>query len=135
MSAPRETVVYAMAVSVIAVSLVASFGATHAREEQAAPYGAASAALLASAQNATVASAGAPSALPPASPSPPPAVAPVPTTLPPTKTNATRPLPPPDKDRDGVPDTIDKCPTKAETRNGYRDTDGCPDVITTTRVS
>ena len=35
----------------------------------------------------------------------------------------------PDQDRDGIPDAIDKCPTKPETKNGYQDKDGCPDKI------
>lgn len=33
-----------------------------------------------------------------------------------------------DTDGDGVPDFADKCPRKKETRNGYKDSDGCPDV-------
>ncbi len=33
-----------------------------------------------------------------------------------------------DADADGVPDFADKCPRKKETRNGYKDADGCPDV-------
>lgn len=33
-----------------------------------------------------------------------------------------------DSDGDGVPDFADQCPRKKETRNGYRDDDGCPDV-------
>lgn len=32
-----------------------------------------------------------------------------------------------DKDHDGIIDSKDFCPTKPETYNGYRDTDGCPD--------
>ena len=34
-----------------------------------------------------------------------------------------------DSDFDGIPDSSDRCPTQAETVNGYRDTDGCPDEI------
>ena len=34
---------------------------------------------------------------------------------------------PKDSDNDGIPDEKDKCPTSAETRNGYQDDDGCPD--------
>jgi outer membrane protein OmpA-like peptidoglycan-associated protein len=33
-----------------------------------------------------------------------------------------------DIDRDGLVNDVDKCPTVAETRNGYQDTDGCPDA-------
>ncbi len=32
-----------------------------------------------------------------------------------------------DKDRDGVPDNVDQCPTDPEDRDGYQDSDGCPD--------
>lgn len=32
-----------------------------------------------------------------------------------------------DTDGDGFNDNVDKCPTQAETMNGYRDDDGCPD--------
>ena len=35
----------------------------------------------------------------------------------------------PDTDGDGIADPDDKCPTVAETRNGYQDEDGCPDEI------
>lgn len=34
---------------------------------------------------------------------------------------------PGDKDGDGIPDDVDKCPTEPETYNGFEDTDGCPD--------
>ena len=37
--------------------------------------------------------------------------------------------PPPDRDGDGIPDDKDKCPDKPETKNGYKDDDGCPDKI------
>lgn len=33
-----------------------------------------------------------------------------------------------DADGDGVPDFADKCPRIKETANGYKDSDGCPDV-------
>jgi outer membrane protein OmpA-like peptidoglycan-associated protein len=33
-----------------------------------------------------------------------------------------------DKDGDGIPDAADKCPDDPETKNGYRDDDGCPDL-------
>jgi outer membrane protein OmpA-like peptidoglycan-associated protein len=34
----------------------------------------------------------------------------------------------PDKDKDGIPDHDDACPTKAEDKDGYQDDDGCPDL-------
>ncbi len=34
-----------------------------------------------------------------------------------------------DRDKDGIPDAKDKCPNKPETRNGFRDNDGCPDKL------
>jgi OOP family OmpA-OmpF porin len=36
---------------------------------------------------------------------------------------------PKDTDGDGLLDAQDKCPKEAENKNGYEDTDGCPDVI------
>jgi outer membrane protein OmpA-like peptidoglycan-associated protein len=35
----------------------------------------------------------------------------------------------PDRDKDGIPDADDKCPDKPETKNGYEDSDGCPDAL------
>jgi len=35
----------------------------------------------------------------------------------------------PDSDSDGIADIKDKCPQEPETRNGFEDDDGCPDVI------
>ncbi|HEY1954757.1 MAG TPA: OmpA family protein [Polyangiaceae bacterium] len=32
-----------------------------------------------------------------------------------------------DKDGDGIPDNVDKCPNDPENYNGYQDEDGCPD--------
>jgi OOP family OmpA-OmpF porin len=32
-----------------------------------------------------------------------------------------------DTDRDDIPDNVDKCPEQAEDRDGFQDTDGCPD--------
>jgi len=32
-----------------------------------------------------------------------------------------------DRDGDGIPDSIDKCPDQKENYNGYQDVDGCPD--------
>ncbi len=39
--------------------------------------------------------------------------------------------PPPDLDLDGVADERDPCPEQAETINGWRDDDGCPDYLGT----
>jgi outer membrane protein OmpA-like peptidoglycan-associated protein len=45
-----------------------------------------------------------------------------------------------DADQDGIADANDRCPGQPETRNGYLDTDGCPDIpptrvrVTTTRI-
>jgi hypothetical protein len=41
-----------------------------------------------------------------------------------------RPTPPVeiDSDKDGVPDSKDKCPTLAEDMDGFQDDDGCPDI-------
>ncbi|MCP4443872.1 MAG: OmpA family protein [Myxococcales bacterium] len=38
------------------------------------------------------------------------------------------PPPPPDFDRDGNPDATDKCPERAEDKDGYEDEDGCPEL-------
>ncbi|MEK9134652.1 MAG: hypothetical protein AAB333_07295, partial [Pseudomonadota bacterium] len=38
-------------------------------------------------------------------------------------------VPPTDTDGDGISDSIDQCPTQAETVNRFQDTDGCPDKI------
>ena len=32
-----------------------------------------------------------------------------------------------DKDGDGIPDDVDKCPTEPEDKDGFQDEDGCPD--------
>lgn len=40
-----------------------------------------------------------------------------------------------DADKDGIPDKIDKCPKKAETFNGYKDDDGCPDKKSTVVIT
>ncbi|MEF8855974.1 MAG: thrombospondin type 3 repeat-containing protein [Haloplanus sp.] len=42
---------------------------------------------------------------------------------------------PDDYDGDGIPDSMDRCPTRPETANGFRDGDGCPDVVETTGAS
>lgn len=34
---------------------------------------------------------------------------------------------PRDRDRDGLPDIVDRCPDDAEDRDGFQDADGCPD--------
>lgn len=33
-----------------------------------------------------------------------------------------------DRDRDGIPDSTDKCPDRPEDQDGFEDTDGCPDI-------
>lgn len=35
----------------------------------------------------------------------------------------------PDSDNDGIANNKDKCPQEPETRNGFEDDDGCPDII------
>jgi len=42
---------------------------------------------------------------------------------------------PADYDGDGIDDSADTCPTRAETDNGFQDADGCPDVVETTGAS
>jgi OOP family OmpA-OmpF porin len=39
-----------------------------------------------------------------------------------------KPAPDADRDGDGIPDSIDKCPNEAETINGLTDEDGCPEA-------
>jgi hypothetical protein len=34
-----------------------------------------------------------------------------------------------DNDKDGIPDSLDKCPIEPEVFNGYMDEDGCPDTV------
>ncbi|HEX2869813.1 MAG TPA: OmpA family protein [Polyangiaceae bacterium] len=34
-----------------------------------------------------------------------------------------------DKDSDGIMDEVDKCPDQPETKNGFEDSDGCPDEL------
>jgi outer membrane protein OmpA-like peptidoglycan-associated protein len=36
---------------------------------------------------------------------------------------------PPDVDDDTTPDDVDKCPAEPESRNGFEDDDGCPDIV------
>jgi outer membrane protein OmpA-like peptidoglycan-associated protein len=36
---------------------------------------------------------------------------------------------PGDSDQDGIADPDDKCPSEPETKNGFEDTDGCPDEL------
>jgi hypothetical protein len=55
----------------------------------------------------------------PAPPPPEPPTAPEPPAAPP---------PPADADGDGILDDADKCPDQAETKNGYEDDDGCPEL-------
>ncbi len=40
-----------------------------------------------------------------------------------------------DTDNDGIIDSLDSCPTRPETFNNYQDLDGCPDTISTSRIS
>ena len=42
---------------------------------------------------------------------------------------------PTDYDGDGIPDAEDTCPQRPERANGFRDSDGCPDVVETTGAS
>ena len=35
---------------------------------------------------------------------------------------------PGDRDGDGIPDDVDKCPDRPEDKDGYQDADGCPDI-------
>jgi OmpA-OmpF porin, OOP family len=42
---------------------------------------------------------------------------------------AVAPDPNADDDGDGIPNGVDKCPTAAETFNGWQDADGCPDEV------
>lgn len=42
---------------------------------------------------------------------------------------------PGDYDGDGFADGTDACPTRPETRNGFQDDDGCPDIVATTGAS
>jgi outer membrane protein OmpA-like peptidoglycan-associated protein len=41
-----------------------------------------------------------------------------------------KPAPPKigDKDKDGIPDDVDKCPNEPEDKDGFEDEDGCPDL-------
>ncbi len=57
--------------------------------------------------------------------SPPPAVVVAP--VQPPVLEPTPPAPPVDTDRDGIVDDNDKCPKIAESPNGFRDDDGCPE--------
>jgi outer membrane protein OmpA-like peptidoglycan-associated protein len=36
---------------------------------------------------------------------------------------------PPDRDGDGIVDSEDQCPDEPETKNGFKDADGCPDTL------
>jgi outer membrane protein OmpA-like peptidoglycan-associated protein len=38
------------------------------------------------------------------------------------------PILPPDMDHDGILDSVDKCPTEPEDKDGFEDADGCPDL-------
>jgi hypothetical protein len=39
----------------------------------------------------------------------------------------------PDRDGDGIPDALDKCPNEPENYNGREDADGCPEAEVTDR--
>lgn len=56
-----------------------------------------------------------------------PPVVPPPLPIPPTPPAAIDPNL--DSDGDGIPDVRDACPKDPETRNGFEDEDGCPDVV------
>jgi outer membrane protein OmpA-like peptidoglycan-associated protein len=58
-----------------------------------------------------------------------PPVEPPPMTPPTTPIDPPPPPPDPDPDHDGIVGDADKCPTEAETRNGFDDDDGCPDTL------
>ena len=42
---------------------------------------------------------------------------------------------PADYDGDGLNDATDRCPMRPETKNGFQDSDGCPDIVATTGAS
>jgi len=42
---------------------------------------------------------------------------------------------PADYDGDDINDSTDRCPTRPETKNGFQDSDGCPDIVATTGAS
>ncbi|MFB6092963.1 MAG: thrombospondin type 3 repeat-containing protein [Haloquadratum sp.] len=46
-----------------------------------------------------------------------------------------RTVTPSDYDGDGIPDSTDRCPTRPEEQNGFRDLDGCPDIVRTVRAA
>jgi OOP family OmpA-OmpF porin len=50
-----------------------------------------------------------------------------PVVTPPTKKPVVIKIETADKDNDGVPDDLDKCPDQAEDKDGFQDEDGCPD--------
>ncbi len=45
-----------------------------------------------------------------------------------SKASKLPPAPPSDIDRDGIPDTADSCPDRAEDKDGFEDADGCPEL-------
>jgi OOP family OmpA-OmpF porin len=47
---------------------------------------------------------------------------------PPKVEEPTPTAPAPDRDGDGIPDSIDQCPDRAEDFDGFEDNDGCPDI-------
>ena len=56
------------------------------------------------------------------------AAAPATPALPASRITPAPGAPPRDADGDGIPDGDDRCPGDAETKNGYQDADGCPDL-------
>lgn len=70
-----------------------------------------------------------PERAPPADPEP--VVAACPTPTDPRVPTGPDGCPLPDRDGDGIPDELDRCPDSPETFNDYLDHDGCPDVAPT----
>ena len=58
-------------------------------------------------------------------------VEPAPPPPPPARKEPSEPSwrPPPDQDRDGISDDLDRCPDAPEARNDFEDADGCPDRV------
>ncbi|MBV8758819.1 MAG: OmpA family protein [Deltaproteobacteria bacterium] len=46
----------------------------------------------------------------------------------PKQLESTLPAAPADRDDDGIPDNVDKCPDRPEDKDGFEDADGCPDI-------
>jgi outer membrane protein OmpA-like peptidoglycan-associated protein len=54
-------------------------------------------------------------------------IAPNTSTPPPGQPTVNDPSPQADRDGDGIPDSVDRCPNEPENYNGFEDEDGCPD--------